>query len=110
MGPTNDPAYRRHAHLSQVDPAWELVAPTQQITDTAAAKFFDLPLQEFRALPYRPPPLPADVPVPGKDVAITEDQIRVRDGTTIGLRIYKPCDPPPKSLLLLNAHGGGWRF
>jgi hypothetical protein len=109
MSSTNKPAYRRHAHLSQVDPAWELVAPTQQITDAAAAKFFDLPLDDFRALPYRPPPLPADVPVLRKDVAITEEKIRVRDGTTIRLRIYKPCNPPTKSLLLLNAHGGGGR-
>ncbi|KAI9745056.1 MAG: hypothetical protein M1818_001334 [Claussenomyces sp. TS43310] len=100
--------HRRHAHLSEVNPAWETVALKQKETDDLSRKLFALPIEEFRALQYRPPALPEDCPAPGRDINITHDEVSVRDGTKIGIRIYKPMKPLPHALLFFNAHGGGW--
>lgn len=97
----------RHAHLSEVNPAWDSVASQQKGLDELSKKIFSLPIKEFRALKYRPPPLPEDIPVPGRDINIAHHEIDVRDGTKIALRIYTPIHPPRCALLFFNLHGGG---
>jgi hypothetical protein len=76
----------RHAHLSQIDPAWSSVASKQKEADLMAEKALNLPINEFRALGYRPPPLPEDAPLPGIDINITVDEISINSGTKIRVR------------------------
>lgn len=98
---------RRHAHLSQFNPAWASVAQKQKESDLMAVKALKLPINEFRALGYRPPPLPEDAPLPDIDINITVDEVSTNDGFKVGVRIYKPVVPLPNALLFFNAHGGG---
>ncbi|KAF2102884.1 hypothetical protein NA57DRAFT_71870 [Rhizodiscina lignyota] len=52
-------------------------------------------------------PRPEDLP--GTDVLTIEDQeIPVRDGAKIGIRIYKPKSVQPQAPLVFVTHGGGW--
>lgn len=66
-----------------------------------------LPIAEVRALGCRPPPLPADAPVLGKDISKSFLEILARDGTTICLSVYKPVTAIDDALLFFNIHGGG---
>ncbi|PMD33045.1 lipase esterase family protein [Hyaloscypha variabilis F] len=98
----------QYTHLSETNPAWESVASKQSEIDKISGKLLALPIEEFRKITYRPPPLPEDVPTPGKDLNITHCEVSVKDGTKISIRIYKPLDPPDAALLFFNVHGGGW--
>lgn len=99
--------HRCLAHLSEIDPEWALVAASQRERDAISKRLFALPVDEFRAMKYWPPPLPEDAPVPGRDINISQDEIPAQDGTKIGIRIYKPINSPRHALLFFNAHGGG---
>ena len=87
--------------------AWGSVAAAQQENDEISRKVLALPLSEFRAFGYRPPPLPDNAPTPGKDIDISTSEIAVRDGTRIQLRLYKPHIAESRKLLFFNVHGGG---
>jgi hypothetical protein len=97
----------RHTRLSEIDPEWALIAHKQRDADIMAGKALSLPIREFRALGYRPPALPEDAPVPDIDIIIGVEQISVKDGTKIGIRIYRPVLQPKNALLFFNVHGGG---
>lgn len=98
----------RYAHLSEPDPAWLEVAEAHAPLDELAAKMYSLPLNEFRKVPYKPGPLPANAPQPGRDVNIRTGEVVVRDGHKIGIRIYEPPVRRNDRLLFFNVHGGGW--
>lgn len=98
---------RRHAFLSTMHPAWRTVAERHATTEKAASALYDLATEEFRKVPYRPPPLAADAPVPGRDVQISHREISVRDGAVIGLRIYEPVTKGNSRTVFFNVHGGG---
>jgi acetyl esterase/lipase len=98
----------KYTHLSETNPAWETVAAKQSEIDELSRKLLALPIEEFRKITYRPPPLPEDAPVPGIDLNITKHEVTVRDGTKISIRIYKPIFAPDVALLFFNVHGGGW--
>lgn len=55
-----------------------------------------------------PPALPADCPVPGVDIEITDSDASARDGYKVPIRIYKSLKPQDNATLYLKAHGGGW--
>lgn len=42
-------------------------------------------------------------------IEIEDQTAPVRDGTKIGIRIYRPIKTQPNSILYLKAHGGGKR-
>lgn len=94
-------------HLSIPDPSWLQIAAKQQGIDKLADEFYSLPLNEFRKVAYKSPPLPADAPVIGRDIDVEHTKITTRDGTRIGLRVYRPIDHESNHLLLFNIHGGG---
>lgn len=96
-----------YAHLSDSNPAWESVASKQSEADRISRKLLALPIEQLRALTYRPPPLPEDTPTPEKDLYITQHEVAVRDGMKIPIRIYKPITPLHDALLFFNVHGGG---
>lgn len=98
---------RTFEHLSIPDPSWLQIAAKQQVIDKLADVLYSLPLDEFRKVAYKPPPLPADAPVIGGDIDVEHTKITTRDGTRIGLRIYRPIDHGSNHLLLFNIHGGG---
>jgi acetyl esterase/lipase len=86
---------------------WQAFAPLQEQKEKLAAFMWSLPIEDFRAQKYTPPPLPADAPIPNKDLVINERQIIVSDGHQISMRIYQSLKAPRGALLFLNAHGGG---
>ncbi|KAK5207783.1 hypothetical protein LTS03_005969 [Exophiala xenobiotica] len=88
--------------------SWGSVATSQSQVDEISKQAFQLPIAELRALGYRPPTLPKDAPVPGKDIEKSSLDIAVRDSTEIRLAIYKPIGPVSNALLFFNIHGGGW--
>jgi hypothetical protein len=97
------------AHLSNPDPAWLQVATKQQSLEKLADELYSLPIAELREVAYRPPPLPANAPVIGRDITVARDELAVRDGARIGVRIYRPIDHGSNLLLFFNIHGGGRR-
>lgn len=94
--------------LSNPDPSWLQVAAKQQSLEKVADEFFNLPMSELRKVVYRPPLLPANAPIIGKDILVDQIEIAVRDGTKIGVRVYRPKDYGSNHLLFFNVHGGGW--
>jgi acetyl esterase/lipase len=93
--------------LSQATEEWDSVAAAQLVKDRLADQIFRLPLEEFRALKYVPPPLPRDIPNIGIDITVSDVKTLVRDGSSVAMRVYKPIDPHADALLFFNAHGGG---
>ncbi|KAI0151074.1 lipase esterase family protein [Pestalotiopsis sp. NC0098] len=83
----------RYAHLSEMSPDWAEVAHDHEEAAKLADALYKLPLEEFRKVPYKPPPLPTNVPMPGHDLKITEDMVTVRDGHAIAIRVYEPLGP-----------------
>ncbi|VUC23915.1 unnamed protein product [Clonostachys rosea] len=105
---TAGPNERRHAFLSTMHPAWRAVAELHATTEKSASTLYELPIEEFRQVPYRPPPLAADAPVPGRDIRISRREVSVRDGAVIGLRLYEPMTEGKSRTVFFNVHGGGW--
>lgn len=97
----------RYAHLSEMSPDWAEVAHDHEEAAKLADALYKLPLEEFRKVPYKPPPLPTNVPMPGHDLKITEDMVTVRDGHAIAIRVYEPLGPGDNRPLFFNIHGGG---
>lgn len=97
----------RFAHLSTPDPAWITVEKQQKAVDEYAKKLYDLPIDKFREIPYKPAELPSNTPVPGRDILIREAHVTVRDGTQILIRIYQPINVSSGHLFFFNTHGGG---
>ncbi|KAH8896920.1 lipase esterase family protein [Thozetella sp. PMI_491] len=104
----HDRAATRYSHLSEVHPDWAQVAPRHEEIEQLAAKVYSLPFEEFRKIPYKPPPVADNAPVPGKDILIRQDSAVVRDGEQITVRIYQPLHLSTNHLLFYNIHGGGW--
>lgn len=97
----------QYTHFSDANSAWQSVASKQREIDKISRELLALPIEKFRKIAYKPPPLPEDAPIPGKDLNITQGEVSVRDGTRISIRIYKPLNPPDAALLFFNVHGGG---
>jgi acetyl esterase/lipase len=95
------------ANLSDPSTEWNSVAAIQKEKDELAREMLFIPIEQYRAIGYRAPPVPADSPVPGKDLNISHRKVEVRDGSEIDIRIYTPDHCTPGSLLFFNAHGGG---
>lgn len=95
-----------YGHLSQLDPDF---APLQDQLDKNFAALWSLPLAELKdAYRNAPVALPEGVPESGKDYEVSNQQIRMRDGTEIELRMYRPMKRVENATLVLKAHGGGW--
>lgn len=95
------------AHLSNPHPEWKKVAEAHKTIEEKLAYLYTLPIEEFRKIPYKPPPLSMDAPRPGEHVEISERQIPVRDGTEVGVRIYRPLVVSKNHVMFFNIHGGG---
>lgn len=95
------------AHLSTAHSEWEEIAESHRAIEERLDKLYSLPIEEFRKVPYRPPPLPRNAPVPGQDLVISQSQVAVRDGTLLDVRIYQPLNVSDGHLLFFNVHGGG---
>lgn len=100
----------RYASLSEVHPEWTKVASQRAELDKLADKLYALPLTEFRKVPYAPAPLPNDAPIIGKDISVTDAEVVVRDGYSVGIRIYKHFQASQWKTLFYNVHGGGSSF
>lgn len=94
-------------NTSEAAPEWEVVADAQKQKDILTREAIALPIEKFRQIPYRPPPVPSEAAIEGRDINITEEWVTVRDGTDISLRVYTPIPRPERSMLVFNAHGGG---
>lgn len=95
----------KYGYLSEIDPDF---APLREETDKNFAVLWSLPMDEFKTAWLNAPiALPEDAPQPGKDYQVSDQQIPVRDGAKVGLRLYKPMEPVENAMLVLKAHGGG---
>jgi hypothetical protein len=98
----------KYGHLSDIDPEF---APLKELADQNFAALWALPLEEFKATWLSAPvPLPSNAPVPGTDYLVSDRTVPVRDGTEIGIRVYKPMSAKnsvTRTVLVLKAHGGG---
>ncbi|KAJ9145078.1 Lipase esterase family protein [Pleurostoma richardsiae] len=98
----------RFTHLTTMDPEWAEIAPKHAPIDELANKLYRLPIEEFRKVPYKAPPLPGDAPVAGRDLLIRTTEVAVKDGYKVGIRIYEPIQLGKGHVLFFNVHGGGW--
>jgi acetyl esterase/lipase len=87
--------------------SWASVDAAQREIDKLSAAVLELPIAELRQIGYRAPPLPLDVPEPGREIDISTIEVAVRDGTKVPLRIYKRIVADADSPLFFNIHGGG---
>ena len=95
----------KYGHLSEIHPDF---APLKEAADREFALLWELPLEDFKKdWISSPPVLFDDSPIVGRDITIEHMKVLVRDGTQIEIRIYKPINPTPNSLLDFNCHGGG---
>lgn len=104
------PASHERSELATPHPEWAKVAENHKALEEKMEILFNLPIKEFREIPYRAAPMPADVPVPGRDLNISESTVPARDGTPIGVRIYNPIVKGKENVLFYNIHGGGRRI
>lgn len=105
-GPALEQPKPKYGHLSEIDPEW---ASLREEIDKNFVALWQLPMDEFKAAWLSAPvALPENAPEQGKDYEIEELQVPVRDGTKVGVRLYKPIKPVSNGVLVLKAHGGGW--
>ena len=98
----------KYGHLSEIDPVY---APLKEEADRNFAALWSLPLDDFKnAWLTAPIALPEGVPEPGKDYQVSDQQIPMRDGAKVGLRVYKPMKDTKNAVLVLKAHGGGTTY
>jgi predicted acyl esterase len=107
--PSSGPAWQgpppKHGHLSEIDPEF---AKLKDEVDKTFDVLWSLPLDEFKAAWLSAPvAFPNNAPQPGQDYAVLEQEAPVRDGTKLGIRIYKPLKCESAATLVLKAHGGG---
>lgn len=93
-----------YAKYSEVDPEF---APIQPFVEERVKELFSLPLDQLKVA-YGGPgtPMPEDLPTTD-EIKIEDIEIPVRDGTKIGLRIWKSKDIKPRAPLMVVYHGGG---
>jgi len=91
----------KYTQYSEVDPEF---APTQQAVRDMVDQLFSLPIDQIRAAMLQPSPLPEDIP---KDIETQDIEVPVRDGTKVGIRVYRSKEVGPDALLYFVMHGGG---
>lgn len=94
------PTPSKYAHLSTLDPNFLAIKDEM---DAGSAQLLSLPLDQVRAVLLQPQ-LPDDVPT---DLDISDAKVPVRDGTEVGIRIYKARDVREQALMFYSIHGGG---
>ncbi|CAK7238040.1 hypothetical protein SBRCBS47491_010252, partial [Sporothrix bragantina] len=100
----------KYGHYSELDPVF---ATFKDAADTAVAGLWNHDdWDTFRAGWKVPTPLPADCPQPGKDVSETYQNIRMRDGHEIEIKVMRSIktSEKKKNVCVLRMHGGGWSF
>lgn len=94
-----------NGHLSEIDSEF---AKFREEIDKNFTALWDLPMDEFKAAWLSSPvPLPDNAPQPGRDYEVLDQEAPVRDGTKIGIKIYRPLKTEPGTTLVVKAHGGG---
>jgi acetyl esterase/lipase len=93
----------KNAHFSNIDPEF---AAVKAECDANFGALFSLPLSELKAVSATAPPSLG--PYVSKDLDIHHQNVPVRDGTDIDVRIYKAKNVQEKASLFLVSHGGGW--
>ncbi|KAF2090950.1 hypothetical protein K490DRAFT_62281 [Saccharata proteae CBS 121410] len=96
----------KYGHLSKMHPDFE---PLAEAIRKQTDQMWSLDWPDFRnAWLSLPPTQLADSPVEGKDFAVEDSKITVRDGAEIGIRIFKPVGRVENAMLVMMTHGGGW--
>lgn len=97
-------------YASLADPAPEFL-PIKEAIDANFTAFFSLPLEQQHPIwAAQPHPLPDGTPT---DLEVSSQQVPVRDGAQIGIRIYRNTTKlremgKTEAPLVVVAHGGGW--
>jgi acetyl esterase/lipase len=93
----------KYAHYAEIDPEF---AALKADCDANFAALWDMPLNDLKAAWRAVPPVLG--PYVSEDIDINHQNVAVRDGTEIDIRVYKAKNVPEKAPLFLVAHGGGW--
>jgi acetyl esterase/lipase len=93
----------KYAHYSDIDPEF---AAIKAECDANFDALFSLPLPDLKAAAANNPP--ALGPFVPNDLDIHHQNVAVRDGTEIDIKIYKAKDVQKNASLFLVSHGGGW--
>lgn len=94
-------------NATELHSEWDKVAEIQKQRDSRIEGLLSNPIEQLRDVPYVPPPFPDTAPQEGRDIEITRESVKVRDGNEIPLRVYSPLPSAGGDLLVFNAHGGG---
>ncbi len=97
----------KYGHYAEIDPGF---AAVKDAADAAVAGLWSASdWDSFRALWKQGAPLPDDCPKPDVDVKVSYQQVPVRDGATVEIKLMKSVKTTgDKSVLILRLHGGGW--
>ncbi|KAF5008831.1 hypothetical protein FDECE_4910 [Fusarium decemcellulare] len=97
----------KNGHLSELDPEFAQAKPA---IDHLMEEWWEpsRSLEEFRQLWQLNQAAPEGCPVEGEDVLTETQQIPMRDGALVEIKIYRAKDKKPGSALVMRFHGGGW--
>ena len=105
-----DPSHKggpKNGHLAELDP--EFAKLKQACDDGFEGLWNATEWDSFRALWAGEPPLPEDCPKPGRDVDCSFDDVPVRDGAKVNIKVMKSVrNKGDGNVLVLRLHGGGW--
>lgn len=105
-----DPNFKplpKYGHLSELDPEF---AKLKEATDQMVNQIWEpsLSLEAFRKMWLNDSAPPEGCPTEGVDVMTETQQIPMRDGGKVEIKVYKSKDKKPDSALVMRFHGGGW--
>jgi hypothetical protein len=97
----------KNGHFSQVDPGYaEISTPYEEALKSVWAT--NNSVDQLRQIFVRVPGEPDGCPKEGTDVDISQDTLRVRDGSELPFRMYRSKQQSGDAMLILKFHGGGW--
>ncbi|KAH6891418.1 esterase/lipase/thioesterase [Thelonectria olida] len=97
----------KYGHLSDLDPDF---AKVKGPTDALIEQIWEpsLSLEAFRKLWLNNSAAPEACPKEGEDVLTETQQIPMRDGATVEIKVYKAKGVKADAALVMRYHGGGW--
>ncbi|CAM1500811.1 Fc.00g099730.m01.CDS01 [Cosmosporella sp. VM-42] len=105
-----DPNFKplpKNGHLSELDPEFaKLKGPTDAMIEQMWEP--SISLENFRNMWLNDSAPPEGCPTEGVDVMTKTQNIPMRDGSLVEIKVYNAKDKKPNSTLVMRYHGGGW--
>ena len=105
-----DPNFKplpKNGHLSELDPEFaKLKGPTDAMIEQVWEP--SIALEDFRKMWLNDSAPPEGCPKENEDVLTETQNIPMRDGSLVEIKVYRAKDKKPDSALVMRFHGGGW--